>query len=104
MLAPGYASIAICDRCCFKFSYMSLRADGNTPGLRVCQDCWDPKDPWRLPPIQPDAIALKYPRPDTPLTFDIISSVPIVQNAYVGPDGISDYVGPNGIDVYVLGT
>ncbi len=66
-LASGRASIAICDRCCFKFSYETLRADGNSPGLRVCPSCWDPKDPWRLPPIQPDAIALKYPRPDTPL-------------------------------------
>lgn len=66
-LASGYASIAICDRCNFKFPYMELRADGNSPGLRVCESCWDPKDPWRLPPIQPDAIALKYPRPDTPL-------------------------------------
>lgn len=46
---------------------MALRADGNSPGLRVCQDCFDPKNPWRLPPIQPDAIILKFPRPDTPL-------------------------------------
>lgn len=60
-------AIGICDRCCFKFKNSHLRADGNTPGLRVCEECWDPKDPWRLPPIQPDAIALKYPRPDTPL-------------------------------------
>ncbi len=66
-LASGKASIAICDRCNFKFPYMALRPDGNTPGLRVCEKCWDPKDPWRLPPIQPDAIALRFPRPDTPL-------------------------------------
>ena|SRR5579859_7109018 len=65
MLAAGRASIAICDRCNFKYDYNVLRADGNTPGLRVCPDCRDPKDPWRLPPLQPDAISLKYPRPDT---------------------------------------
>lgn len=64
-LASGRASIAICDRCNFKYEYQSLRADGNVPALRVCEDCRDPKDPWRLPPIQPDAIALKKPRPDT---------------------------------------
>lgn len=46
---------------------MALRADGNSPGLRVCLDCWDPKNPWRLPPIKPDAITLKFPRPDVPL-------------------------------------
>lgn len=66
-LASGRASIAICDRCNFKYPYQDLRADGNSPGLRVCQTCWDPKNPWNLPPIQPDPISLKYPRPDTPL-------------------------------------
>lgn len=66
-LAPGTASQAICDRCCFRYKYQELRPDGNTPGLRVCESCWDPRDPWRLAPIQPDAIALQFPRPDTPL-------------------------------------
>ena len=66
-LASGRASIAICDRCNFKYDYRVLRADGNSPGLRVCPECRDPKNPWRLPPLKPDAIALKYPRPDTPL-------------------------------------
>lgn len=48
---------------------MMLVPDHNTPGLRVCsdRDCLDEKDPWRLPAIQPDAIALRFPRPDTPL-------------------------------------
>ena len=66
-LASGYASIAICDRCSFKYPYQELRADGNVPALRVCESCRDPKDPWRLPPARPDAIALKFPRPDTPI-------------------------------------
>lgn len=66
-LAPGKASIAICDRCNFKYPYMELRPDGNTPGLRVCETCYDVKDPWRLPPVQPDSLALRFPRPDTPL-------------------------------------
>lgn len=75
MWASGNASIAICDRCNRKRPYRCLRADGNSPGLRVCSDsdCWDPKNPWRLSPIQPDAITLRYPRPDVPLTFDAIS-------------------------------
>jgi hypothetical protein len=73
MLASGRASIAICDRCCFKVQYQVLRSDPNYKGLRVCPDCLDKKDPWRLPPLQPDAIALKYPRPDTPLVAGDIS-------------------------------
>lgn len=67
MWASGKASIAICDRCNRKFPYQKLRADGNSPGLRVCDDDWDPRNPWRDPPIRPDAITLKFPRPDVQL-------------------------------------
>jgi len=65
--ASGCLSNAICDRCRRKVPYRDLRPDGNSPGLMVCQDpgCWDPRDPWRLPPIQPDNIILRHPRPDT---------------------------------------
>lgn len=68
-LASGRASIAICDRCNQKRPYGMLIADGNLPALRVCsdRDCFDVRDPWRLPAIQPDSLALRFPRPDTPL-------------------------------------
>lgn len=62
-------AIGICDRCCFKYKNSDLRPDGNSSGLQVCESCRDPIDPWRLPPAQPDAICLKYPRPDTPLVM-----------------------------------
>lgn len=70
VFAPGDIAIAVCDRCRRKVPYQELRADGNSPGLKVCSldGCWDPKDPWRLPPIQPDAMVLRTPRPDTDLT------------------------------------
>lgn len=60
-------AIGICDRCCFKYKNSVLRADPNYHGLRVCPDCIDEKNPYLLPPLRPDNIALKYPRPDTPL-------------------------------------
>lgn len=66
-LASGRASIAICDRCNFKYPYMELREDGNVKGLRVCENCYDFKDPWRDPPCAPDSLALRFPRPDTPI-------------------------------------
>lgn len=59
--------IAICDRCSMKYPWKDLVKDGNSPGLRVCESCKDPKNPWRLPPIVPDRVALKWSRPDTPL-------------------------------------
>lgn len=63
-------AIGICDRCHFKFPIGDLRADGNTPGLRVCAKCSDVKDPYRLPPRRPDNIIVHHPRPDVPLTGD----------------------------------
>ena len=66
----GYASraVAICDRCRFKKPLSTLVADGNTPGLRVCPECSDNFDPWRLPARKPEDITLQYPRPDEPLS------------------------------------
>lgn len=60
-------AIAVCDRCHRKVPYSELRADGNTPGLRVCKsrECWDHYDPWRLPARQPENIMLRNPRTDT---------------------------------------
>ena len=59
--------VAICDRCGMKVPWKSLVRDGNSPGLMVCTSERDEKNPWRLPPIKPDRIALKWSRPDTPL-------------------------------------
>lgn len=63
----GPNPIGICDRCHMKMELSELRADGNTPGLRVCERCWDPLDPWRLPARMTENITLRYPRPDEPI-------------------------------------
>ncbi len=63
----GIVALAICDRCRMRFPYAELEPDKNSPGLRVCKDCCDVKDPYRLPARQTEKIALQYPRPDTPL-------------------------------------
>ena len=59
--------IGICGRCSRKFSLDDLFSDPNYPGLRVCKDDIDQYDPYRLPARQPEVIALRYARPDTPL-------------------------------------
>ena len=38
--------------------------DPNFPGMRVCKEDLDQFDPWRLPAIQTENIALRFPRPD----------------------------------------
>jgi len=62
------AAIAICDRCHTKQPYSKLIADGNVPGLRVCPECSDDFDPWRLTPRMSEDITLRFPRPDEPLS------------------------------------
>lgn len=57
-------SVAICDRCSRKFAYTDLMPDPNFPGMRVCAADRDNFDPWRLPAIQTENIALRFPRPD----------------------------------------
>lgn len=63
--ASGDLTIAVCDRCRTKVSYKTLRPDGQAPGLRVCLECRDNKDPYRLPARKTEGIALQKPRPDT---------------------------------------
>jgi len=67
----GNASVAIfvCDRCKMKRAIDEAMPDPNFPGLRVCQQgCADQKDPYRLPARKTERIALRFPRPDQPLT------------------------------------
>ena len=63
-LGNSVVAVAICDRCSRKFPYVDLTPDPNVPGMRVCKDDLDDFDPWRLPALQTENIALRFPRPD----------------------------------------
>jgi hypothetical protein len=69
-LGNSVLSVAICDRCNRKLAYVDLMPDPNFPGMRVCKEDLDKFDPWRLPAIQTENIALRFPRPDTPVGID----------------------------------
>jgi hypothetical protein len=43
--------------------------DPNFPGMRVCKDDLDQYDPWRLPAIKTENIALRFPRPDVSIAL-----------------------------------
>lgn len=60
--------IGICDRCKLKFSIEDLHPDRNSPGLRVCDECNDEYDPYRLPARQTEDISLRFTRPDESLS------------------------------------
>jgi hypothetical protein len=69
-------AIGICGRCSRKFPIGELHPDPNYPGLLVCVKDKDDFDPYRLPARQPENIALRYARPDTPLYEGTPSQVP----------------------------
>jgi hypothetical protein len=83
-------SVAICDRCSRKFAYVDLMPDPNFPGMRVCKEDLDDFDPWRLPAIQTENIALRFPRPD--------QSVAIQNNQLLTQDGNNFFI--DGNDTY----
>jgi hypothetical protein len=60
-------AVGICGRCSRKMSLDDLHPDPNYPGLMVCDADRDDYDPYRLPARQPEKIALRFARPDTPL-------------------------------------
>lgn len=78
-------SVAICDRCNRKFPYVDLMPDPNFPGMRVCKDDLDNFDPWRLPALQTENIALRFPRPDQQIGTGPIGGQELVTG--VGPTG-----------------
>ena len=62
-------SVAICDRCNRNMAYVDLYPDPNFPGMRVCKEDLDQYDPWRLPALQTENIALRFPRPDVSIAL-----------------------------------
>ena len=64
--ATGKYANAICDRCGFKYPYLSMKTEWDH--TRVCHECYEPKHP-QLDPSHPpvDAEALWQPRPDVSL-------------------------------------
>lgn len=73
-LDPSGGPVAICDRHHGKVYLSTLIADRQSPGLRVCPDCADDMDPWRLPARRSETITLQYPRPDAIMVTGAVSS------------------------------
>jgi hypothetical protein len=77
-------SVAICDRCNRKFPYVDLKPDPNFPGMRVCDVDLDKFDPWRLPAIQTENIALRFPRPDQSVATGPVGGDELQLEGYMG--------------------
>lgn len=102
--ANGELAIAVCDRCNYKYPYRHLRPDGNSPGLRVCAPCWDMKDPWRLPPIKPDPLVMRFPRPDVSIAVQpnpVSIPIPPVEGDFIVTEQGFTIVTEDGIPIVV---
>ena len=76
-IASGSRMLAICDRCRMTFKRAKLLKDPNAVGLRVCKDCRDVFNPYRLPPRKMDPIAMSWVRPMVHLVAPIYRVSPI---------------------------
>jgi len=64
--AKGTHSLAICDRCGWAYPYLSMRVEWNN--LKVCPECYEPRQPQDIPAKQTfDPEALYQPRPEVSL-------------------------------------
>ena len=70
--------LGVCARCWRKFSIDDLYSDPNSPGLKVCLNDIDDYDPYRLPARQTENIALRFNRPDEPVTDFGTNTSPLV--------------------------
>jgi len=95
-------SVAVCDRCNRKFGYTELMPDPNFPGMRVCKDDLDNFDPWRLPALQTENIALRFPRPDVDIATGPIGGNQIMTENGFTNDNSMFIEGTNG--TYANGT
>lgn len=88
-------SVGVCDRCSRKFPYVDLMPDPNFPGMRVCKEDLDDFDPWRLPALQTENIALRFPRPDKSIAVDT-SQVQTENSNSFFIEGVGPYSGQQG--------
>jgi len=87
-------AIGICGRCSRKFSMDELLPDPNYPGLLVCDVDRDEYDPYRLPARQPENIALRFARPDTPIATNPAGTIAENGDQFLINEGSDEYLEP----------
>jgi hypothetical protein len=93
--AAGKYSLGQCDRCGFVYKYSELKTEWNN--LKVCFQCYEPKQPQLRPVLQPtDPEALEQPRPTEPAPttgYGIVRTLN-TKNA-AGVTGVAMYIAHN---------
>ena len=64
--AKGTHALAVCDRCGWSYPYLSMKVEWNN--LKVCAECYEPRQPQDTPAkISSDPETLYQARPEVPL-------------------------------------
>jgi hypothetical protein len=71
-----------------------LLPDPNYPGLLCCAVDRDEYDPYRLPARQPEVIALRFPRPDTPISTNPAGTITENGDQFLINEGSDEYLEP----------
>jgi|TARA_Y100001951_G_C11270231_1_gene258255 hypothetical protein len=89
--ASGKHALGICDRCGWKCEYLEMKKEWN--GLKVCPECYEPKQPQLTPVIPKDSEALFEPRPEVSLPRAQLGSVTTTNQSAAGMSFKSDPIG-----------
>ena len=89
--AKGTHSLAICDRCGWAYPYLSMKVEWNN--LKVCPECYEPRQPQDIPAKQTfDPEALYQPRPEVSLPQSELGKV-TTENPSPMTDTTDDTIG-----------
>ena len=89
--AKGTHSLAVCDRCGWSYPYLSMKVEWNN--LKVCPECYEPRQPQDIPAKQTfDPEALYQPRPEVPLPQAELGKV-TTENSSPMTDTTDDTIG-----------
>ena len=89
--ATGKHALGICDRCGWQCEYLEMKKEWN--GLKVCQECYESKQPQLTPVIPKDAEALFEPRPEVGLPRSQLGRVTTTNQSAAGMSFKSDPIG-----------
>lgn len=73
---PGWSGgrwSVICDRCGFRFRSSRIKTEWT--GLKVCGDCWEPRNPQDFLKVHPEKIVPAYTRPESTDTFVYVCTI-----------------------------
>lgn len=99
--APGTKAWGLCARCGLRFFLRELQFDGYYPGLRVCEGCYDSKQPQEFLIDVTDPIALWKPSPEFSPGAPVLSGILVANQPHLAWTPVVLRGGPR-VDAYAV--